>query len=82
MGMPRKPKVNVLYKHAIEGELSAISKILKARRTDLGWTQYDLAEKLDCEVTTVQAYEQKRRTPSLPTLLMLCKILKLKLTIS
>ena len=80
--MPRKPKVSTFYKHAIESELSAISKVLKARRSELGWTQYDLAEKLDCEVTTIQAYEQKRRTPSLATLLMLCKILKLKLTVS
>lgn len=79
--MPRKPKVNTIYKQAIDNELSAIAKILKARRAELGWTQYDLAEKLDCEVTTVQAYEQKRRTPSLATLLMLCKIMKLKLSI-
>lgn len=79
--MPRKPKVSTSHKHAIENELSAISKILKARRVELGWTQAEVAEKLDCEITTVQAYEQKRRNPSLPTLLMLCKILKLKVTI-
>jgi len=54
---------------------------LKAKRKALGWTQEDLAAALDCEVTTIQAYEQKRRHPSLPTLLMLCKILKLKLTV-
>lgn len=54
---------------------------LRQKRIDLGWTQEELAEKLDCEVTTIQAYEQKRRHPSLPTLLMLCKILKLKLSV-
>lgn len=80
--MPRKPKINTLHAKAIDNELSSIAKILKARRIELGWTQNDLAEKLDCEITTVQAYEQKRRNPSLPTLLMICKILKLKLTIS
>jgi transcriptional regulator with XRE-family HTH domain len=80
--MPRKPKVSTSHKYAIENELSVISKMLKARRIELGWTQADVAEKLDCEITTIQAYEQKRRNPSLPTLLMLCKILKLKLSIS
>jgi transcriptional regulator with XRE-family HTH domain len=80
--MPRRPKVNTLSKPSIEGELSAIAKTLKARRTELGWTQAQLAEKMDCEITTIQAYEQKRRKPSLPTLLMLCKLMRLKLTIS
>ena len=79
--MPRKPKISTLHKPAIESELSAVSKILKDRRIELGWTQNDLAEKLECETTTVQAYEQRRRTPSLATLLMLCKLMKLKLTI-
>lgn len=80
--MPRKPKISTSYKLSIESELSAIAKLLKDRRRELNWTQDDLANRLDCEVTTVQAYEQRRRTPSLATLLMLCKLLKLKLTIS
>lgn len=80
--MPRRSKVTTFYKQAIDGELAGISRILKNRRVELGWTQNDLAEKLECEVTTVQAYEQKRRNPSLPTLLMICKIMRLKLTIS
>ncbi len=80
--MPRRSKVSAVYKPSIDNELSNISKIIKNRRMELGWTQNDLAERLDCEVTTVQAYEQKRRNPSLPTLLMICKIMKLKLSIS
>lgn len=82
IGMPRKPKVSSSHKHSIDNEISAISKVLRARRIELGWTQAEVAEKLDCEITTVQAYEQHRRNPSLPTLLMLCKVLKLKLTVS
>lgn len=80
--MPRKPKVSTIYKKVIEGELSNIAKILKDRRKELGWTQNDLAEKMDCEVTTIQGYEQRRRHPSLPTFLMLCKVLKLKLVLN
>ena len=81
MGMPRKPKVNPQHKQIVNKEWSSIASTLQAKRKELGWTQNDLAEKLECEVTTIQAYEQKRRHPSLPTLLMLCKILKLKLTV-
>ncbi len=79
--MPRKPKVNPVFKSAIDKEWTAIADTLKKRRNELGLTQNDLAEKLESELTTIQAYEQKRRHPSLPTLLMLCKILKLKLSI-
>lgn len=80
--MPRKAKVQNQFSHAIENEWAAISKILKARRIELGWTQNDLAEKLEAEVTTIQAYEQRRRKPSVSTFLMLCKLLKLKLSLS
>lgn len=79
--MPRKPKVNPQYIQSISKEWTAVVLTLRQKRIDLGWTQEELAEKLDCEVTTIQAYEQKRRHPSLPTLLMLCKILKLKLSV-
>lgn len=79
--MPRKPKVNAAFKSVIDKEWAAIAGTLKKRRVDLGLTQNDLAERLESELTTIQAYEQKRRHPSLPTLLMLCKILRLKLTI-
>lgn len=82
MGMPRKPKVNPTYKQIVEKEWAAIAKTLKTRRVELGLTQNDLAEKLEAEVTTIQAYEQRRRHPSLPTLLMLCRILRLRLSVS
>lgn len=79
--MPRRSKVSSQYKQVIDKEWSAIADTLKAKRKALKWTQEDLAQALDCEVTTVQAYEQKRRHPSLLTLLMICKLLKLKLTV-
>lgn len=79
--MPRKPKVNPQHTQIVSKEWAAIVLTLRQKRIDLEWTQEELAEKLDCEVTTIQAYEQKRRHPSLPTLLMLCKILKLKLSV-
>lgn len=79
--MPRKSKVPSQHKIIIAKEWSIIADTIKSKRKSLGWTQESVAQKLDCEVTTVQAYEQKRRHPSLPTFLMLCKILKLKITV-
>ncbi len=79
--MPRSAKVNQQYKQAVAKEWSLFSQKIKARRKELGWTQDVLAEKLECEVTTIQAYEQRRRYPSVPTLFVLCKILKLKISI-
>lgn len=63
----------------IQQDLSIISKKLKERREELKLTQQDVSNRLDCEITTIQAIEQGRRTPSLQTLLCLSKVLKLKL---
>ena len=79
--MPRKAKVSKDQKPIINKELAQIAGTLKSQRQTLGWTQEQLAEKMDCEVATIQAYEQRRRNPSLPTLLVLCKVLRLRLRI-
>lgn len=79
--MPRKAKVPYDQKGNIAKDLAQISRTLQGQRQHLGWTQEQLAEKMECEVSTIQAYEQRRRTPSLPTLLMLCRVMKLKLFI-
>lgn len=80
--MPRKAKVPYDQKANIAKDLDLIARTLKQQRAHLGWTQEQLAERMEnCEVTTIQAYEQRRRTPSLPTLLMLCRVMRLKLFI-
>ncbi len=63
----------------IKPDLLNISKILKARREELGFTQDQISGMVFCEITTIQAIEQGRRIPSLQTLLCLSKVLKLKL---
>lgn len=79
--MPRKAKVPQESAASIQKEWLNLAMKLRERRLELGWTQDTLAEKLECEVTTIQAYEQLRRHPSVPTLIMLCRLLKLKLRI-
>lgn len=66
------------YTDKIEEDLAYIAKNLKKRREELGMTQEDVSGKLNCEVTTIQAYEQRRKHPSLTTLLLLCRVLKIK----
>lgn len=66
------------YTDKIEEDLVYIAKHLKKRREELDLTQEDVAGELNCEVTTIQAYEQRRKHPSLTTLLLLCRVLKIK----
>lgn len=66
----------------IKDDLGYIAKTIKKRREELGITQEELADKLGCEITTVQAYEQRRRHPSLTTFLLICRILKIKFSIT
>ncbi len=79
--MPRKAKIPPDQKSQVAKELANIADTLRNRRKELNWSQQELSDLVDCEITTVQAYEQKRRTPSLPTLLTLCRVMRLKLYI-
>jgi transcriptional regulator with XRE-family HTH domain len=47
--------------------------LCKARQTR-GWTQLDVAEKLDVGVRTVRSWERGDRTPSLQQQLRLCDL--------
>lgn len=76
--MSRSIKFPKELEDKIKPDLLSITKILKARREELGFTQQEVSNRLDCEITTIQAIEQGRRVPSLPTLLCLLKVLKLK----
>lgn len=63
--MPRKAKVPPDHKNVIAKDLTNIAQTLRNRRKQLNWSQQELSDLVDCEITTIQAYEQKRRTPSL-----------------
>ena len=47
---------------------------IKELRHEQGWSQFKLAEKMDCSVTSIAMYEIERRTPSLSVLLQLCEL--------
>lgn len=76
--MSRSIKFPKELEDKIHHDLLSIPKILKSRRIELGFTQEEVSNRLDCEITTIQAIEQGRRVPSIQTLLCLSKVLKLK----
>ncbi|MBX2986746.1 MAG: helix-turn-helix transcriptional regulator [Bdellovibrionaceae bacterium] len=76
--MPRKAKVSTDQKTNVAKDLANIATTLRNRRKELNWSQDELSNRMDCDITTVQAWEQQRRTPSLPTLLTLCRVMRLK----
>ncbi|MFC4453379.1 helix-turn-helix transcriptional regulator [Deinococcus sonorensis] len=47
---------------------------IRARRTERGWTQADLAERLDVSRQTVNALETGRYDPSLPLAFRLARL--------
>ena len=51
--------------------------VIVKRRTELGLTQSDLAEKIGVSVATIAAWERGRRYPSQPTLQRLYEALDL-----
>lgn len=77
--MSRVLAIPPAYTEKIEEDLASISRQLKKRREELGLSQEKLADLLNCEVTTVQAYEQRRKRPSLTTFLLICRVLKIRL---
>ncbi len=52
---------------------------LRELRAERGWSQADLAEKLDVSRQTVNAIETGRYDPSLPLAFAIAKLFKLKI---
>ena len=53
----------------------AVKNAIRDLRTSLGWTQADLAERLDVSRQTVNALETGKYDPSLPLAFRLSKLL-------
>lgn len=63
----------------VKSEVARLAKELQARRKERGFTQESLAEKLDVSVGTIKTIEQGLRMPSIPMLIMIARILRLKI---
>lgn len=76
--MSRPLSIPTEYEVKIENDLKNIISFLVNKRQDLGLTQAEVAQKMGCEITTVQAIENKRKIPSTKTLLLMMRVLKVK----
>lgn len=76
--MSRPLAVPKEYISKVNNDLSFILDYLTMQRKKSGLTQADLAEKMGCGVTSVQAIENKRKTPSTKTLLLMMRVLNVK----
>lgn len=58
----------------VEADLRRIAGQIQKKREALDLTQEQAAEKLDIAPTTLQYIEQRRKFPSLPMLLYICRV--------
>ncbi len=59
-----------------------IAERIQQRRESLKLTQEQAAEKLDIAPTTLQYIEQRRKYPSLPMLLYICRVFEIEIKLT
>ena len=69
------------YRRDVKADLDRIADRIQKRRQDLDLTQEEAAEKLDIAPTTLQYIEQRRKYPSLPMLLYICRVFGIDFTL-
>ncbi len=79
MASKRVSRIPMSHRKAITKSLEELSDLIKEARERKNLTQEQLAEKLDLGTTTLQSIERGRRFPSLPTLLYICRVLKISI---
>jgi transcriptional regulator with XRE-family HTH domain len=76
--MSRPLSIPTEFEVKIENDLKNIISFLVSKRQDIGLTQAEVAQKMGCEITTIQAIENNRKVPSTKTLLLMMRVLKVK----
>lgn len=56
--------------------MSVLSKRIKEKRKERGFTQKDLAEKLYISIDTIKSWESGRRRPDYTNMRLLCRVLR------
>ena len=62
----------------VKADLDMIAERIQKRREALKLTQEQAAEKLGIAPTTLQCIEQRRKFPSLPMLLYICRVFEIE----
>ena len=66
----------------MKADLDMIAERLQQRRESLKLTQEQAAERLDIAPTTLQYIEQRRKYPSLPMLLYICRVFEIEVKLT
>ena len=66
----------------MKADQDMIAERLQQRRESLKLTQEQAAERLDIAPTTLQYIEQRRKYPSLPMLLYICRVFEIEVKLT
>jgi transcriptional regulator with XRE-family HTH domain len=58
-----------------------VASIIQTARVQKGWTQQELADRMGCQVQTINKIENARYSPNADILYLLCDVLDLTLKI-
>lgn len=76
----KEPK-NVVISILIEEKRQKVASIIQTARVQKGWTQQELADRMGCQVQTINKIENARYSPNADILYLLCECLDLTLKI-
>jgi ribosome-binding protein aMBF1 (putative translation factor) len=72
---------NIVESILIEEKRNKVAGVIQTARVQKGWTQQELADRMGCQVQTVNKIEKARYSPNADILYMLLECLDLTLKI-
>jgi ribosome-binding protein aMBF1 (putative translation factor) len=72
---------NIVATMLLEEKRKKLASIIQTARVQKGWTQQELADRMSCQVQTINKIENARYSPNVDILYLLCDCLDLTLKI-
>jgi transcriptional regulator with XRE-family HTH domain len=76
-----KESQNIVESILPEQKRNKIASIIQTARVQKGWTQQELADRMGCQVQTINKIENARYSPNADILYLVCECLDLTLKI-
>ncbi len=76
-----KEQKNVVEAMLIKEKRQKVASIIQTARFQKGWTQQELADRMSCQVQTINKIENARYSPNADILYLLCECLDITLKI-
>ena len=77
-----KEPQNIVERMLVEEKRNKVAEIIQTTRVQKGWTQQELADRMGCQVQTINKIENSRYSPNADILYMLLECLDLPLEIN